>query len=341
MALSMKPVGLLATAVLLSAMVGGAHANGLDDVKKRGVIRCGILASSGGQSELDNKGRWHGFSIDYCRGLAAAVFNDASKVEFRPAPMPQLLTAIKSGDLDVLATTLTRTMSREVELGYVFIGPTIYTGLTFMVPKAAGVNAIKGLNGATICLSTGSLAEEIVPQYMRTRKIAFTPMTVSTTQQIYAAYDSKRCDAITGDRMTLEARRLERPDPSAHVILSESYGKSETGPVVRAGDMAWVNAAQYTHYAMVTAEELGVTQANVDEMRNSTSSEVRRFLGLEGKLGTKLGLRDDFAAAVVKATGNYGEVWDRNLGSQSPTKSAREVNKPVADGGLLTAPLWR
>lgn len=341
MALSIKWRAVLTVSVVLAAAAGGAHAGRLEDVQKRGTVRCGILASSAGQSELDDKGRWRGFSIDYCRGLAAAVFNDPGKVEFRPAPIPQLLTALKSGDLDVVAATLTRTMSREVELGYVFVGPTIYTGLTFMVPKSAGVTSIKGLNGATICLGTGSLAEEIVPQYMRARKIGFTPLATSSTQQTYGLYDSKRCDAVTGDRMTLEARKLERPDPSGHVILSESYGKSETGPVVRAGDAAWANVAQYTHYAMVTAEELGITQANVDEMRNSPSSEVRRFIGLEGKLGSKLGLRDDFAAAIVKATGNYAEVWDRNLGSQSPTKSPREVNKPVPDGGLLSAPLWR
>lgn len=331
----------IATLSTLLAVAIGAHAGRLEDVQKRGLVRCGILASSAGQSELDNKGRWHGFSVDYCRGLAAAVFNDPTKVEFRPAPMPQLLTALKSGDLDVVAATLTRTMSREVELGYVFIGPTIYTGLTFMVPKGANVTSIKGLNGATICLGTGSLAEEIVPQYMRARKIGFTPLATSSTQQTYSMYDGKRCDAVTGDRMTLEARRLDRPDPAAHVILSETYGKSETGPVVRAGDVTWANVAQYTHYAMVTAEELGVTQGNVEEMRNSTNTEVRRFVGLDGKLGSKLGLRDDFAAAIVKSVGNYAEVWERNLGSQSPTKSPRETNKPVAAGGLLTAPLWR
>ena len=340
MALTMKWRSIAMIAALL-ASAGGAHAGRLEDVQKRGTVRCGILASSAGQSELDDKGRWHGFSIDYCRGLAAAVFSDPAKVEFRPAPLPQLLTALKSGDLDVVAATLTRTMSREIELGYVFIGPTIYTGLTFMVPKEAKVSTIKGLNGATICLGTGSLAEEIVPQYMRTRKVTFTPLATSSTQQTYSMYDSKRCDAVTGDRMTLEARRLDRPDPSGHIILSETYGKSETGPVVRAGDVAWTNVTQYTHYAMVTAEELGVTQGNVDEMRTSTNTEVRRFIGLDGKLGSKLGLRDDFAAAVIKAVGNYSEVWDRSLGSQAPTKSPREVNKPVSEGGLLTAPLWR
>ena len=324
-----------------ASSAANAQASKLDEVKQSGVVRCGVLANSVGRSVLNDKGQWTGFDIDYCKALAAAVFNDPTKLDVRPAAMGQQLAALKSGELDVLAAALTWSMSREVALNYAYIGPTVSTGVTFMVHAGGNVKTIKGLNGATICLQAGSLTEEAAPEYMRQNKIAFTPLSVASLQQMYANYDSKRCDAVTGDRLTMEARKLERPVPQAHLVLQESYAKSDSGPVVRGGDPAWHNVAQYVHYAMVTAEELGITQANVDRMKTSPQGDVRRFLGVEGGLGSKLGLRDDWTVAVIKAVGNYGEAWERNLGKGSPLQLPREQNKLARDGGLLVSPVWR
>lgn len=313
----------------------------LAEVKQRGMLRCGVLANSAGQSMLNDKGQWTGFAIDFCKAVAAAVLGDPAKLEIRPAALGQQLAAIKGGEIDLLAMSLTVTMSREIELGYAFVGPTIYDGLTFMVPKSANVTTIKQLNGATICLQAGSLTEEVMPEYMRQNKITFTPLPVSNTQQVYASYDSKRCDAVTGDRSTLEVRRQERPQPANNVVLKETYAKSATGPIVRAGDVGWHNVVRYVHFATVTAEEMGITQANVDKMKSAPQGDVKRFLGVEGKLGSTLGLSNDFTVAVIKAVGNYGEIWDRNLGKSSPFQMAREDNKLVRDGGVLASPLWR
>lgn len=329
-------VGLLAVAVTTSASAGR-----LEEVKSRGLLRCGILANSAGQSTLSDKGEWKGFAIDYCRAVAAAIFDDPTKVEFRPASLGQHLAAMKSGELDILEVTLTDTMTRELDLGFNFIGPTIFTGLTFMVPKALNAKSIADLNGATVCIQAGSLVEETLPNLFKSRGLAFKPLSVGTLQQLYSQYDSGRCDVVSGDKTTLAARRQERPDPKSNVIFDEVYSKSDTGPVVMGGDAGWLNVAKYTFYALVTAEELGITQSNLDQMKASTDGNTRLFLGLDGHLGTKLGLRDDWTASVIKAVGNYGEMWERNLGKNSPMQLPRDENKPTRNGGLLYAPLWK
>jgi general L-amino acid transport system substrate-binding protein len=331
---------LLAAATALATQ-GFAHAGRLDDIKARGSVTCAILVNSAGQSMLNDKGEWTGFSVDYCRAFAAAVFGDGNKVDLRAAPLSQHLAALKAGELDVLSITLTDTMNREIQQGFRFVGPTIFSGLTFMVPKALNATSVKDLDGATICLQTGSLSEEIVPEYFRSRGMSIKPLSVGDGNQIYSLYDAGRCDAVTTDRMTLVTRRMERKVPEDHVVLDDYYAKSYTGPVVTAADDGWLNIAKWTHYALVTAEELGVTQANVDQMKSSGSKEVRRFLGVDGDLGSKLGLRNDFAAAVIKAVGNYGEIWDRNLGAKSPMKIPRGQNALPSDGGMMFAPSWQ
>jgi len=339
----MRALAVIATFVGLPVVTAAtpAFAGRLEEVKSRGMLRCGILANSAGQSALSDKGEWKGFAIDYCRAVAAAIFDDPTKVEFKPASLGQQLAAMKSGEIDILEVTLTYTMTREVDLGFNFVGPTIFTGLTFMVPRSLNVNSLAGLNGATICIQAGSLVEETLPNLFKSHGISFKPLSVGTLQQLYSLYDSGRCDAVAGDKTTLASRRQERPDPKAYVIFDEVFSKSDTGPVVRAGDVAWLNVAKYTFYALVTAEELGVTQANVDQMKTSTDGNTRLFLGLDGHLGTKLGLRDGFTVSVVKAVGNYGEMWERNLGKNSPMQLPRDANKPRRDGGLLYSPIWK
>lgn len=329
-------------ACLLTVIIGApATAGRLDEVKQRGLLRCGVLANSAGQSMLDDRGEWKGFGIDYCRAVAAAIFDDPGKVEFRPASLGQHLAALKSGELDILQATLTYTMTREVDLGFSFIGPTIFSGLTFMVPRSLNVASLKDLNGATICLEAGSLVEETLPSLFKANGITFKPLSLATPQQVYTMYDRGRCDAVTGDKSALAARRLERPHPDANVILEHNYGKSDTGPVVRSGDTAWLNVAKYTFYALVTAEELGITQANVEQMKTSPARDIRTFLGLDGHDGTRLGLRDDWTVSVIKAVGNYGEMWDRNLGKESPMQLPRDENRLRRDGGLLFSPSWK
>jgi general L-amino acid transport system substrate-binding protein len=318
-----------------------AAADRLEEVKQRGLLRCGVLANSAGQSMLNDRGEWRGFGIDYCRALAAAIFDDPKKVEFRPAALGQQLAALKSGELDILEATVTYTMTREVDLGFSFVGPTIFSGLTFMAPKSLNIASIMDLNGATICLEAGSLVEEVLPNIFKSNGITFKPLSVATPQQVYSMYDRGRCDAVTGDKSVLAARRLERPDPRANVILDRTYGKSDTGPVVRSGDTAWLNVAKYTFYALVTAEELGITKANVEQMKRSPASDIRIFLGLDGHDGTKLGLRDDWTVSVIRSVGNYSEMWDRNLGTESPLQLPRDENKLRRDGGLLFSPSWK
>lgn len=339
----MKQFAFAATIAGLLAVIAAvpAAAGRLEEVKQRGVLRCGVLANSAGQSMLDDRGEWKGFGIDYCRAVAAAIFDDPSKVEFRPAALGQHLAALKSGELDILEATLTYTMTREVDLGFSFVGPTIFSGLAFMVPRSLKISSIKELNGATICLEAGSLVEETLPTLFKANGITFKPLSLATPQQIYAMYDRGRCDAVTGDRSGLAARRLERPHPNAHVILDQSYSKSDTGPVVRSGDAAWLYVAKYTFYALVTAEELGITQANVEQIKKSPARDIRTFLGLDGHNGSKLGLRDDWTVSVIRSVGNYGEIWDRNLGKESPLQLPRDENRLRRDGGLLFSPSWK
>jgi general L-amino acid transport system substrate-binding protein len=327
---------------LLSVIAAAPAAAGrLEEVKQRGVLRCGVLANSAGQSMLNDRGEWKGFGIDYCRAVAAAIFDDPNKVEFRPAALGQQFSALKSGELDILEATVTYTMTREVDLGFSFVGPTIFSGLTFMAPRSLNIRSLKDLNGATICLQAGSLVEESLPNLFKANGITFKPLSVATPQQVYSMYDRGRCDVVTGDKSTLAARRLERPHPDDHVILNRTFGKSDTGPLVRSGDTAWLNVAKYTFYALVTAEELGVTRANVEQMKKSSAGDIRTFLGLDGHDGTKMGLRDDWTVSVIRSVGNYGEIWDRNLGKESPLQLPRDENKLRRDGGLLFSPSWK
>ena len=334
---------LMAAAAALAGgfAVSAEAASTLETVKQRGKVKCVVAEGSVAIAQLNDKGQWEGFDVDYCRALGAAIFGSGDAVEFVPMSFAQSMPAVRSGEAEVAARAITYTMSRDTELGFDFIGPTLYSGYGFMVHKRAGVTDLKGLDGAAICVLAGTVIDSQIADYFRPRGMKFTPVVVDNVTNMYAQYEAGRCDVVTSEPPFLAARRSRLRSPDDHIILKELFYKSHMGPVVRDNDAQFAGIARWTHYALVTAEEMGITQANLDEMLKSKDPAVRRFLGLEGNLGSKMGLTDDFPAKIIRAVGNFGEVWDRNFGMKSPLKLPRGINALERDGGLQWAPNWR
>jgi len=315
-----------------------AHSSTLDEVKKRGDLRCGVNIGLAGFSAPDDKGEWTGLDVDFCRAVASAIFKDPTKVKFVPLSAKERFTALQSGEVDLLSRNTTWTMSRDTQQGLAFVGVTYYDGQGFLVRKSLGLKSVAQLAGSSICMQTGTTNELNVADYFRTRSLPYNPVVFEKNEEAVAAYNLGRCDAYTTDASGLYAQRIKLADPAENVVLPEIISKEPLGPAVRQGDEQWVNLVQWTLFAWLNAEGLGVTRENVDEMLTSGNPEVRRLLGTEGDYGRGIGLDNDWAYQIVRNVGNYGQSFERNVGMGSRLDIARDQNKLWKDGGLHYAP---
>ncbi len=315
----------------------------LKAVQARGKLVCGVNGQLPGFSYIDSQGNWSGFDADFCRVLAAAIFGDATKVEFRPLTTQERFTALQTGEVDVLIRNTTWTLVRDTDLGLNFTVTTFYDGQGLMVRKDSGFTKLADLNGATICVQKGTTTELNLADTFSTAGLQYTPATFEDINQTYSAYAEGRCDAVTSDKSQLSSvAKGALPDPENHVILDATLSKEPLGPVVRHGDDQWLDIVRWAVFATFFAEEKGITSANVDQVKaNATDPEIKRFLGLEGDLGPKLGLSNDWAYNIVKQVGNYAEIYDRSLGPNTPTYIPRGLNSLYTQGGLLYSPPFR
>jgi general L-amino acid transport system substrate-binding protein len=302
------------------------------------MLNCGSNGTLAGFGLPDAQGAWTGLDVDYCKAIAAAVLGDPKKVKFVPLSAKDRFTALQSGEVDVLARNTTWTSSRDTSLGLNFVGVNYYDGQGFLVRKALKVNSALELNGAAVCVQQGTTTELNLSDYFRANNMQVKTVTFATANEAVKAYDAGRCDAYTTDASGLYAERLKLANAADHIVLPEIISKEPLGPAVRHGDDQWFDVAKWTLYALINAEELNITQKNVDEMVKSTNPDVKRFVGTEGNYGEQLGLPKDWAVQIIKAVGNYGEVFDRNIGANSPLKIERGLNKLWNKGGVQYAP---
>lgn len=334
----MLKAGLTAAALVLSPAAASAQSKTLEAVKGRGTLVCGVNTGLAGFSMPDDKGQWTGLDVDLCRAVAAAVFKDAGKVKYVPLTAKERFTALQSGEVDMLSRNTTWTMSRDTSAGLEFVGVNYYDGQGFMVKKSLGVKSAKDLNGATVCVQTGTTTELNVTDFFRSNKLAYNPVVFEKLDETVAAYNAGRCDAFTSDVSQLYSERLKSARPEENQVLPDVISKEPLGPAVRQGDGGWANVVQWTHFAMLNAEELGVSSKNVDEMVASPNPEIKRLLGKEGDFGKGIGLDNDWAYQIVKQVGNYGEAFERNVGAGSRLGIARGLNALWTKGGLQYAP---
>lgn len=317
---------------------GIAHASTLDDVKARGYVQCGVSNGLVGFSIADEKGNWTGFDVDYCRAVASAVFGDASKVKFVPLSSADRFTALQSGAIDVLIRNTTWTMSRDTALKIEFTGVTYYDGQGFMInsKNLPDIASVKQLSGASVCVQTGTSTQLTLADYFHAQSMNYTPVVFEKFAEVNAAYDGGRCDVYTTDQSSLYALRLQLTNPSDHVVLPEIISKEPFGPAVRQDDQQWANIVRWAHYALVNAEEFGITKANVHDMAKSDNPDIKRMLGAEegNDLGKALGLDKDWAVKIISNVGNYGEIFERNIGQSTPLKISRGINALWINGGL-------
>ena len=340
---------------LLTSLIGGAGlalALGLaapakagatlDAVRARGSIRCGVAAGgTPGFMAPDSRGEWQGFNVEVCRAVAVALFNDARRVEFVPASSQSRFTALQSGEVDLLVNNVTNTLVRDTQLGFNFAPTVFYDGQGFLVPKKLDVAAASGLNGATVCVLPGTTTELNLADYFRKAGMSFTPVVIESADEIRAAYFSGRCDVLTNDRSALASTRSLAPNPADHVVLPDVISKEPLAPTIRQGDEQWADIVRWSVNALIEAEEDGITSKTADAMLTSNDPGVKRFLGATPGLGAAIGLTDKWAYNVVKAVGNYGEIYDRHLGPGTPIGLARGVNALWTKGGLLYTPPFR
>ena len=319
-----------------------ASAATLDDVKAKGEVACGVHTGLQGFAAPDDQGNWRGFDSDFCRAVAAAVFGDPSKVRFVPTNATERFTALQSGEIDVLSRNTTWTLSRDTSLGFNFAGVNYYDGQGFMInaAKLPGINSALQLSGAAVCVQTGTTTELNLADYFAANNMEYNPVVFQGFDETNAAYEAGRCDVYTTDQSGLYALRLTLGNPDEHVVLPEIISKEPLGPVVRHGDDQWFDVVKWTLNALITAEELGITSENVEEMKASTNPEIKRVLGQEDNstIGSSLGLDNAWVANVVAGVGNYGEVFDRNIGDGSPLKISRGLNQLWTKGGIQYAP---
>jgi general L-amino acid transport system substrate-binding protein len=334
----MKIAQLTFAAGLWSLALAAQAGATLDAVKQKGFVQCGVNPSLPGFSNADDAGRWTGLDVDMCRAVAAAVLGDASKTKFTPLTAKERLTALQSGEIDLLSRNTTWTLTRDSALGLHFAGVNYFDGQGFLISKALGIKSAKEMDGASICVLSGTTTELNVADYFRTNGMEYRPVVFDTGDLTIKAFEAGRCDVLTSDQSQLYGLRIKLAKPEEAVVLPEVISKEPLGPVVRQGDDEWFNIVRWALFAQVNAEELGVTSANVDEMKGSTNPEVRRLLGVEGDKGKDLGLSNDWAYSIVKQVGNYGEVFERNVGKQTPLKIERGLNALWTQGGLQYAP---
>lgn len=334
---------LLAVAVAATFSVGSAVASAdtLDDVKSAGTLKCGVSTGLLGFSSQDDNNRWEGLDADFCHALAAAVLGDSEAVEYLPLSAKERFTALQSGEVDILPRNTTWTFSRDVDLGLTFVGVNYYDGQGFMVPKELGVKSATELDGATVCIQPGTTTELNLADYFARHGMKYEAVVVETDDVARQSYQEGRCAIYTTDKSGLAAQIPQMENPDAHMILPETISKEPLGPAVRQGDDRWADIARWTLNAIIAAEELGITKDNVEEMKGSENPEIKRLLGVEGDLATKLGLDADAFARAIAAEGNYAEIYNRHVGPDSPLGLERGVNAQWTDGGLLYAAPFR
>lgn len=331
----------LSVAILLAMLAASsapASAQTLKAVKERGTLNCGVSQGLLGFSSQDDKGEWSGLDVDICRAVAAAVLGDPAKVTFTPLDAASRFEALQSGKIDMLSRNSTWTMSREISLGLLFAGVAYYDGQGFLVRRESGTDTALQLGGKTVCTQAGTTSELNLADYFRANDMALKIVQLGTAEESRSAYDERKCDVLTSDVSQLYAERLKLVMPDAHVILPEVISKEPLGPVVRQRDDQWFNLVKWTLYALINAEELGVKSAGVDDALKSADPNIRRLLGTEGEFGTKLGLANDWAVRALRATGNYGEIYERNVGAQSRLSIPRGLNALWTKGGIQYAP---
>jgi len=335
----MKKIICVLSALAVVAVVSvGASAGTLEDVKARGELNCIVTTGLTGFAFTDENGRWDGFDASYCRGVAAAVLGDGDKVKFVPTTGKTRFTALNSGEGDVLFRNTTITMSRDVDLKLTFLGVNYYDGQGFMVPKSLGVSSAKDLDGASICIQTGTTTELNLADFFRYNKISYEPVAIETNEEGQTNYLAGRCDVYTTDASGLAATRATFDNPDDHIVLPEIISKEPLGPAVRQGDDQWADVVRWVLNVVVAAEELGITSANVDKLVSSDNPNIARILGSEGNFGELLGLDKEWAVRVIKTMGNYGENFDRNIGPSTSIALQRGLNAQWNDGGLMYSP---
>ncbi|MAU53433.1 MAG: amino acid ABC transporter substrate-binding protein [Roseovarius sp.] len=331
-------------ALTVAGLAAGASAAAtLDDVKARGKLNCGVTTGLVGFAAPDANGVWEGFDVAVCRAVAAAVLGDPQAVEFVPTTGKTRFTALASGEVDMLARNTTWTFSRDTDLKFDFVGVNYYDGQGFMVPKALGVSSAKELEGATVCIQTGTTTELNLADFFRKNNMNYEPVPIETNAEAQQQYLAGACDVYTTDASGLAATRAAFEKPGDHVILPEIISKEPLGPLVRHGDNEWGDIVRWTLNALISAEELGVTSANVKELGAApgNSPEINRLLGTEGNLGEMIGLDADWAERAIAAVGNYGEVFEKNIGENTPIALSRGLNAQWTNGGLLYSPPFR
>jgi len=338
----MKNSVLLGSLAVAGLTAGVAAAGTLDDVKARGTLNCGVTTGLVGFAAPDANGVWEGFDVGLCRAMAAAVLGDPMAVEFVPTTGQTRFTALASGEIDFLARNTTWTFSRDVDLKFEFTGINYYDGQGFMVPRELGVSSAKDLDGATVCIQTGTTTELNLADFFRSNGISYEPVPIETNAEGQQQYLAGACDTYTTDASGLAATRATFENPGDHILLPEIISKEPLGPLVRHGDNEWADVARWTLNALITAEELGVTAANAEELSAGTDNpEINRLLGSEGELGAMLGLEADWAKNAIMAGGNYGELFENNIGENTPIGLARGLNAQWTEGGLIYSPPFR
>jgi general L-amino acid transport system substrate-binding protein len=326
---------IFAATIAAVSQAAGAQST-VDAVRAKGYVQCGVNIGLAGFSQPDSKGVWRGIDVDFCRAVAAAVFGDPNKVRYTPLTTQQRFTALQSGEVDLLARNTTWTITRDTSLGLNFVGVNYYDGQGFIVPKKLNVKSAKQLAGATVCVQPGTTTELNLADYFRANKMTFKPVVIEKLEEVLNAYFAGRCDVYTTDISGLVAVRASRaPNPADHVILPEVISKEPLGPVVRHGDDRWFDVVKWSLFAMIEAEEQGLTSKNIDQHLQSSNPSIQRFVGATGDIGKALGLDNRWAYNIVKQVGNYGESFERNL---TPLGFERGINQLWTQGGLMYAP---
>jgi general L-amino acid transport system substrate-binding protein len=339
----MKQLRLCAFVVVVAflATAGFAMAGTLDDVRAKGVISVGVNEGLAGFSKPDAQGVWRGLDVDTAQAISVAVFGARDKLKYVPLSAKTRFTALQSGEIDVLTRNCTQTLGRETALGLNFVQVNYYDGQGFLVPKKLGVKSAKELDGATVCVLPGTTTELNVADFFRAHNMKMKPVVIESTPELNKAFFAGRCDVITSDASQLASTRSVAPNPDAYTILPEIISKEPLAPVVRHGDDQWYDIVNFSVLAMIAAEELGITSKNLDQMVNNKDPKVMRFLGVTAGNGKALGLDEKWAYNIVKLVGNYGEVFERNVGVNTPLKLERGLNQLWTKGGLMYAPPFK
>ena len=334
-------LGAAASALLLASGSAPATATTLDDVRARGHVLCGVSDGPLGFSHIDEQGAWSGLDVDFCAGLAAAIFGDKTSVRYRPLSLAERFSALRSGDVDLLGRSATWTLSRDMDLGVRFVDTLFHDGQAVMVKRAQAITSVLELSGATICVLAETPAGQHVSEYFAKRAMQLTLLPFEKWDAAVEAYLNGRCTALSADLSMLALVRATIDSAGAHQFLPEMLSKEPLGPVVRQDDPQWFGIVRWVLYAMIAAEELGLTSGNAGDLRQSKMVEVRRLLGTDGDLGASLGVGRDWAYQVIRQVGNYGELYERNVGLRSPLKLERRANNLWLNGGLMQAPPFR